>query len=583
MILLAIISCLLFFATYFTGIFIKNVLDKYFLTAIEANFFEIFLFGLMTSFIYFNLLSFFIPVNYLTVLPLLLLAIFTFLKKDIRRHFFSQARQTAGLFFSADKLFFSIPVLLLFFFYWIIPPLNSDSGQYHYIAIRWYEQFKIIPGLANVHGRLGFNPANFIISAAWSFTDLAGQPIYPLNGVLVLLFFTWLLKKVILGQGSLYSFIILLSAILLFRISLVNISSPSSDLLPGILLFYCGCRIYELIDAGKNDAGDYFSVLVITSFSITAKLSAAPSLLIIPFVYVLILKKDRHFTILLKSMLPVALIIVPWLIRNFVLSGYLLYPVPRSNLFYADWAVPHNVVQLDYIFSKYGPRTITVDFFSMQKMTLKQLTITWFEYMTAHSFFSLLIAVAALLSPVSWLLLVLKKRRLTFRLVALWAIYYIAVWIWLINSPEHRFGLSYMILAMALPAFELIKSTSLKWQIPAPVFSLLMSFFCLYYSVTATKKTGFYYFSVADCWLRPLRDYRYFKNNDIHTFPSVNLGNGVKLYLPDNDHACLNANGPCMNWPYGKIEMRGNKIENGFRNTKDEVKKYFPFVDVNSN
>ena len=93
-----------------------------------------------------------------------------------------------------------------------------------------------------------------------------------------------------------------------------------------------------------------------------------------------------------------------------------------------------------------------------------------------------------------------------------------------------------------------------------------------------------YAFTISDCWLKPLRDKRYFiaknKTSFLQTFPSVNLGNGIQLYLPDNTHECLNANGPCMNWRYGEIEMRGTKIEDGFRNIKDEVKKYFPFVDV---
>jgi hypothetical protein len=33
-----------------------------------------------------------------------------------------------------------------------------------------------------------------------------------------------------------------------------------------------------------------------------------------------------------------------------------------------------------------------------------------------------------------------------------------------------------------------------------------------------------------------------------------------------------------MSWYYGEIEMRGNTIEDGFRNVKDEVRKKFPFV-----
>jgi hypothetical protein len=189
MILLAFASLLLFFVTYFTGISTVNFLKKFLLLNISINFFEIFLFGLITCYVYFNLLSFFIPVNYLTLIPLLLVSIYFFSKKTVRQKFLFQLRQTGSVFFSVKNLLFTISFLALLFLYWIIPPLNVDSGEYHYIAIRWYEQFKVIPGLANVHGRLAFNPGSFIISAAWSFTDLTGQSIYPLNGVLVLVFY----------------------------------------------------------------------------------------------------------------------------------------------------------------------------------------------------------------------------------------------------------------------------------------------------------------------------------------------------------------------------------------------------------
>ncbi len=580
MILLALASCLLFFVTYFTGIFIRDVLQKFLAVTIAANFPELFFFGLMAGFVYLNLLSFFAAINYSTLLPLLLLSIFIFSKKAVRQHFFMQARQTAKLFFAKKHLFFIGPLTCLLFFYWIIPPLNWDSGQYHYISIRWYEQFRIIPGLANVHGRLGFNPANFIISAAWSFTGIVGQPLYPLNGVLVLLFYVWLLKRILVPTPTFCNVVVFITAILLFRITLTNISSPSSDLLSGILLFYCGLKTYELLKAGKDSFGDYFPVLIISCFSVTAKLSAVPALLILPFVYFLILRKEKYFLVAVKCLLLAGIIALPWLARNFLLSGYLLYPVPASNIFHADWVVPHNVIQLDYIYSKYGPRTITVDFVTMQHMNIVQLTGVWFRYMYAHSFFSLLLALLAILSPLAWLAYPLLKKKIPIKIFLLWSIYYLAVWLWFINSPEHRFGLSYLILAIVLPVFECMPAAALKQRIYLAAVSAAMCFFCLYYPISVLKRDGLYHFSLGDCWLKPPRDYQYFKNNDIHTFPFVNLKNGVKLYLPDDRHDCLNADGPCMGWRYGEIEMRGNKIEDGFRNKKDEVKKYFPFVEL---
>ena len=107
-----------------------------------------------------------------------------------------------------------------------------------------------------------------------------------------------------------------------------------------------------------------------------------------------------------------------------------------------------------------------------------------------------------------------------------------------------------------------------------------MFFFLGYYIHSVMQKGYFSQYSMAESWLKPARDKRYSQKNDLRTFPFTTLANGVKLYYADSSHECLNAEGPCMLWRYGEIEMRGNKIEDGFRNTKDEVKKYYPFVDI---
>lgn len=579
MILLAIASALLFFITSGTGILCVYVLKKFLRIDFTPNLFETFLLGLVSSFIFFNLLSFIIPINFLTLIPLFLLSIAVFTNRENRERILVPAKHTMAVFFTKRNLLFVLPLIAVLFVYWIIPPLNSDSGEYHYIAIRWYEQYKVVPGLANVHGRLGFNPASFIISAAYSFTGLTGQALYPLNGILVLLFYGWLLKRILSNSQSVYNSIVLILAILMFRVTLINISSPSSDLLSGILLFYCGFRSYELIKAGKNEIRDYMPVLLISLFAVTAKLSAIPALLVIPFIYFFVIKKGKRATLVIKCIALACLIFVPWLIRNFLLSGYLLYPVPRTNLFNADWAVPHDVIQLDYLFSKYGPRTITVDFFSMQKMNMLQLTKVWFDYMLDSSLSSLLLTFAAFLSILSWLFFPITKKKIPANVFFLWCIYYIGVLIWFINSPEHRFGLPYLVLAIGLPWLAFATTAPIKWNIPFAAAPVLLAFCCLHYCLEPLKKEAFYSFSLRDCWLKPLRDRRYFHANDLKTFPRSSLGRRVKLYYGDDQHECLNADGPCMNWRYGQIEMRGNNIADGFRNTKDEVKKYFPFVD----
>src|ERR1700712_3099115 len=111
MILLAIVSILLFFTTYFTGVFAEKLLKRNLSFAINNNFFETFLYGLITSFVYFNLLSFFLPINYLVLIPLLVISLITFCNHSVRLLFFAQCRQANTIFFAKKNLFFVIPFI----------------------------------------------------------------------------------------------------------------------------------------------------------------------------------------------------------------------------------------------------------------------------------------------------------------------------------------------------------------------------------------------------------------------------------------------------------------------------------------
>jgi len=111
---------LLFFVTYFNGVFIKNVLEKWMGIPLAANPFETFVLGLVTAFVYFNLLSFILPVNYLSLLPLLLLSGWTFAQAKERQRFFVQGANALRVFASPAAFILLAAFLAVFFVYWII-------------------------------------------------------------------------------------------------------------------------------------------------------------------------------------------------------------------------------------------------------------------------------------------------------------------------------------------------------------------------------------------------------------------------------------------------------------------------------
>lgn len=65
-------------------------------------------------------------------------------------------------------------------------PTNGDSRMYHLPAVAWAEAFPVVPGLANLHGRLGFNNASTLFHALLDHGPWAGGEFHIAHGLLLL-------------------------------------------------------------------------------------------------------------------------------------------------------------------------------------------------------------------------------------------------------------------------------------------------------------------------------------------------------------------------------------------------------------
>ncbi len=470
---------------------------------------------------------------------------------------------------------------LVLYVYCLVPPLNTDSAGYHYLSILWYEKFKVVPGLANVHGRYAFNPVSFIISAAYSFTDVFKQSIYPLNGVLGCVFLSWLLKKVMLSGYRLYTLVLLAMMIVFQRPLFANMPSPSSEPLMIVCLGYALFNLVSIMHSKQLTVANVLLPVLLIIFSITAKLSAVPALLFIPAVYFLLPGKERRWRIIFITALITCIFWLPWLARNVILSGYPLYPLPYFNIFSPDWKAPFDVLLLDYTYVKYFPNFFPYELQKLKALSFFQWLYIWIpEHFNYNRQLDLGILFSALLSPLYWLLP--KDNPFTTAktpLFWIWIVAYINVWVWLANSPEYRFGVVYHAFAFGLPLLSYYYQGR-SFNIVSYALPILLCGTGLYYTLHILRKETTYNFALKDYWLYPLKDKRYLKHNDTTTFTYTMLNNDVKLYYEDSTHECISAPGlPCMAWKYGSIEMRGLKMEEGFRNVKNEVRKYYPLLN----
>ena len=590
MLLLLADSFLLFFITMNVGILTRNLLEKIFRCTIVSDLLGIFLLGLIFSSVYFNIFSFWLPVNYLSLIPLAILSLVVFftnrdkmlsMGRSIRYQWQYFRLPAAGLHVNAhwSRLLIFFSVLVVFFVYWVLPPANADSRTYHYLSILWYEKYKVVPGLVNVFGCFAFNPVSFIIQAAYSFTGPAGQSLYPLNGVLVGLLLMWLLVRLFKAKSAGIAFAYLVLIVILYRPMLINISSPSSDVLVIVCVTYPLVRLLEFILSKNITVPHVLVPMLIILYSLIAKLSSFPVLMILPFILYWLPGKKFSGAFFWKVFVIALLLYIPWLGRNYIMSGYLVYPFPYLDLFHPDWKAPPDVMKLDIFYINVVPKLNGQAAILQTPGAHLSWLFPWLLYFFRnHSPLDPAIFILAILSPLYWIIPFRGKAKIDKRAWVLWLVTYGAVWIWLITSPVIRFGASILALAIVFPFFTMayddFERKRQGWY--RTVLSMLFIAASVYYVRAAYIKPTTYPFTLADCWLFPLKDYTY--KNDNAGFPYRVLRGGVKLYVADGTHHCMNAGLPCMVLDYAKIEMRGDRLDQGFRTTSDRIRSLCPFI-----
>jgi hypothetical protein len=229
--------------------------------------------------------------------------------------------------------------------------MHYDSDLYHAQAIRWIEEYGIIKGLGNLHVRLAYNSAAFPLSAFYSFRFLGGQSYHVMSGFFALLL-AWQCVDIRhffrRGYPVIPDFARLTAIYYLFTIY-DEMVAPASDYFLSCLVFYIIIHWLDMYVKHEKSYVPYILLALLGVYAITIKLSAAPMVLlsIVPL-YKLLYRRNREKMKALGISVALALIIaVPFLVRNVILSGWLLYPVTFLDFFGFQWEIPKGLAQYD--------------------------------------------------------------------------------------------------------------------------------------------------------------------------------------------------------------------------------------------
>lgn len=457
-----------------------------------------------------------------------------------------------------------------------------DSLFYHQQNIRWNEEYAVVPGLGNLEHRFAFNSNYFLLSAIFSFRFLFGEAIYSLHVLILIYVLCWILKEIIVSGYEIKRVLLLViftGYIFIFGYSL---ASTSTDAIPNIISFYLIAKLLLYPESAKKDLLLYICVPIAL---ITFKVSILPLCLLSLYTAYWFLREKQHKAIAFSFTVS-ALIVLLWLTRNVIISGYLIFPFSEIDLFTVDWKIPKAIAieEKDFIYSC-GIRLFddivnqlkSIDF-SIQGI-INWLTNFWFVGF-------------ALLSPFVVLYSYIKKKYLDKTVYLVYIILISIFAVWYIGGPDPRF-IGGTLFAFSFFVLFLIISGKKEKQlkiVAIPVMAIFVVIMALW-PITRTQRF-FEMFSlsvpkgnmrpVSDVYIRPypykelLRSAGLYKD-DFYRYP---MNNDVSIYISETPtglnlrYGCFDSPFPCTVSSSGvgikyldvtQIEPRGNSLQDGFR------------------
>lgn len=445
----------------------------------------------------------------------------------------------------------------------------GDSSTYHIGLVDYATKYPVIPGLANLHSRFGFNSTTYLLSAVFQngFWGIEGFRLA--NGficVLVLFEVVVRVRKIAnSGSGDISDYVLLFGLNIVIYSAIwipsTSISSPSPDLPAALLLLMA--IVYSSKAFLVGDDEHYGLAFCVAVLSFTFRPVTAP---LVVFLFSLIayqiLAQKRIQRITVVTLLLSGLLLSLVVIRNIVISGYLYYP-SALRVSWLDWAVPKSSAEIDLNAIEAWAKTPAVPYAQVLQSNswIGGWISRWKQYFFLPSISILLgglVLVTAMRYNIKGLLHNAPKK--------LFITIIILVTFWGYSAPDPRFAVGIIAAAIALPAswgLVLLGECKIKKRITSVQLALLLiigaqfsyialtptyPYSTLFRSASINFESGFVPFQGA-----PTR--------------SVTLKSGLIIQVPSADGGCFRTE-MCtigVNSMNEGLVLRGIDITDGFR------------------
>jgi hypothetical protein len=513
---------------------------------------EAYITGFLSISIILGYLSIWIPINSILLAVISLISVVIFIL------YFSCIKNTLINYFVSLRTLGKWERIILFFMIFMILTAVVlkitwwDTQMYHAQSIQWIRKYSVVPGLGNLHDGLAFNSMFFIIAAAFAF-KIKDILIFPLNG----LCYAILLARLVILYNQEYrlgvnwkSLFYALVAFVTLLFMLPNLNTPSPDFICATLIIYVFVQLFKNDKGWHLDREKFILLNLIIVSCIGFKLSS------LFFIFIVLFLLGKNFV--KESLITLSIIIIvltPFLVRNYYLSGYLIYPYPYIDFFNPDWKVPYdNAVETKSIIEAWA-RIPVIPYPDVLKMSFTEWAPQWFKQL---SFNDKLLVIVNLMSVVSFIIMLIKKE---FHLVKIQAIILLNLVFWFVKAPDTRFAYGFIFtgfsltIAYMLKLFEFNKIKNSALLIRIGLLAVLI--------IIAGRRISlpFETLKTPARWIVPAQ------------FGPVEIQVVNKNFLcriPVKDEGCYYTEIPCTTYLRENLVQRGNDLHYGFKIISDK-------------
>lgn len=358
---------------------------------------------------------------------------------------------------------------------------HPDTLIYHQAIIKSIEDFGLRPHFANLSLKYGFQSNWFISCALFSFNFLHLHAVTFINSTTI----SWLVIFILVKMNRYYEntlnndknsvYFLFWSALLVFIFwdhtqARLTITSASPDFVVSIYLWL----IFYLYNANKSNEVLAALLLLLSLFVVTLK----PSVFVISFLAIVFLHKilKPDFTYLSAIVISGVMIVLPFLYRNIITSGYLFYPLTFPDINFGQWKADKIVLYDFRNYIKSYARTHSsdapTDINTVVNMKINEWVPIWWRLKSGAE---KTILFFLSLSLINLVFLSFKqpnyfKKRINVSL----AVLSIAIVTWFYLAPDLRFAMGFIIPFIAISTHALVENKTYYYPAKISTFILVI-------------------------------------------------------------------------------------------------------------